>query len=161
MKVWNQRLVYYLFLLWVGVSFNSCIKSEKSSKESEVESTSIDLIQARKEIEAIDRQFSLDIKNKDSVALADHYASDGTFGSIKGRDKLIAAWGRIIRGYEKNGTQNVIFITNSLSTDNEFIAELGVARLLDADDNIKNEGKYLVVWKKENGEWKLYRDMGL
>jgi ketosteroid isomerase-like protein len=119
------------------------------------------LVRARKIIEAIDKQFAEDIRNADSLALATHYATDGTWGSIQGKDNLISAWGKSIRNAVKNGTPNVLFTTNSLFSDGEYLIELGIYEFADNDYNVKSQGNYLVVWKQENGQWKIYRDIGL
>ena len=112
-------------------------------------------------IEDLGRQFTAEFRSMDSIALANHYTSDGMLGSIKGRENLISAWNRMIQSGIKNGTPNLLFVTNSLATDDEFIVELGKFEFVDDNGVTKNQGKYVVVWKQENGEWKIYRDNGL
>jgi ketosteroid isomerase-like protein len=41
------------------------------------------------------------------------------------------------------------------------LIELGTVETMDMDNNLKSTGKYLVVWKQEDGEWKIYRDIGM
>ena len=137
---------------------NSC-KNEKII-ETASPSNAIDMVQARKLIENNVKQFAKDFKNGDSLALANHYATDGTFGSIKGKD-LVSAWGGIIRNARENGTPNVTFTTNSLFNGGKYLVELGLFEFTDNDNNVKSDGKYLVVWKQEDGKWKMYRDIGL
>ena len=55
----------------------------------------------------------------------------------------------------------MIFTTTSLTADAEFLIEVGLYEIKDDNNNLKKKGKYLVVWKQENGGWKLYRDLGL
>jgi ketosteroid isomerase-like protein len=152
-------IVPSLILTLVLLTSNSCKNEQKAEAESPT--TNIDLVQARKIIEAIDKQFAEDISNADSLALAAHYATDGTWGTIQGKDNLISAWGKSIRNAVKNRTPNVQFTTNSLFSDGEYLIELGVYEFSDNDHNVKSQGKYLVVWKQEDGEWKIYRDIGL
>ena len=127
----------------------------------ESEPTAIDLVEVRETLQEIDDQFSEDFMNADSIALADHYASDGTFGSVKGRDNLISAWGKSIRYANKNGTPNAKFKITSVSSDGEFVIEIGSYEFADTSNIVKSTGKYLVVRKLENGIWKMYRDIGL
>ena len=143
-------------LILSGSSCNNTGKSGTGQKES-----FIDVTKARPEIEAVNKQFSEDFKNKDSVALANHYASDGMLGSVRGKDKLVSTWHRMIQNALKNGTPDFLFTTSSLASDDEYVVELGKYRFVDQDGNIKDHGKYVVVWKKEGGEWKIYRDNGL
>lgn len=125
------------------------------------ETSGIDLTKARPEIEAVDRQFEQDFKNQDSLALANHYASDGMLASVRGRDNIVTAWGRMITNAVASGTPEVIYTTTSMMSDDEYVVELGTFKLVDSSDTPKVEGKYVVVWKQEGGEWKIYRDMGL
>ena len=81
-------------------------------------------------------------------------------GSSKGNDILLAL-GKMIRNSIKNDSRNIVYTTTSLTADSAFLVELGKYELKDNNGNLKGNGKYLVVWKNENGDWKLYRDIGL
>jgi len=155
----NRYILPVLALVVAAGVFLSCKNEETPMPETKNGEDS--LVQIRKEIEAVNRQFALDFNSADSVALADHYASDGRLGTIKGKDNLMSAWGNIIRDAEKEGNPIVNYITNALAGDGEYVAELGTFQMMDKERTVKQSGKYLVVWKKENGEWKLYRDMSL
>jgi len=120
----------------------------------------IDMHQARILIEKTDQQFAKDFQEGDSLALAAHYAKDAEFGSLKG-EEILAYWGKSIRNSIKNNVRNLKFTTSSLTNDGEFLIELGTFEIKDDQDEIKASGKYLVVWKQENGIWKIYRDIGL
>jgi ketosteroid isomerase-like protein len=115
---------------------------------------------ARTDIESIEKQFSKDFLNGDSVALAAYYTEDAQFGSLKGED-ILSAWGRMIRNSIKNNTQNLTFKITSLSGDHEFLVELGIFESKDDNNNLISKGKYVVVWKQEKGKCKIYRDLGL
>ncbi len=120
----------------------------------------IDLQKARMIIDSLDKQFSQYYFKGDSVAIYNMYAKEAKFESLKGNEILLS-WGKQIRNSITNDTRNLIFTTTSLSTDNEFLLELGIYEIKDSKGNSKHRGKYLVVWKQEDGKWKLYRDMGL
>jgi ketosteroid isomerase-like protein len=88
------------------------------------------------------------------------YAKGAYFGTAKGKD-ILSSWGGQIRYSIENDMPNLLFTTTSLTTDNEFLFELGKYQMKDSKGNLKGEGKYLLVWKQEDGKWKIYRDMGL
>jgi ketosteroid isomerase-like protein len=67
----------------------------------------------------------------------------------------------MIRSSIKNDSRNIIYKSTSISIDGEFIIEVGIAEAKDDRGNQKWISKYLVVYKQENGVWKLYRDIGL
>ena len=95
-----------LFLLILG---NSC-KNEQTTKIAP-DPTAIDLKEVRESLQELDDQFSESFNNADSIALAEHYAKDGTWGSIKGKENLISAWGKSIRYANENGTPNASLVS--------------------------------------------------
>jgi len=126
----------------------------------DTESRSIDVDKARTIIEGIDRQFSKDFYSGDSVALANYYSSDAKLGSLKGKE-ILSFWGRAIRNSVTDNTRNLLFTTTAFTGDSDYVVELGIYEERDDKNILKNKGKYLVVWKQENGQWKIYRDIGL
>lgn len=123
-------------------------------------STPIDLQKVKIIIDSLDKQFSQHYFNGDSNALYNMYSKDAKLGSLKGNEILLSL-GKQVRNSIKNDTRNILFKTTSLFIDSEFLVELGTYEMKDSKDNIKINGKYLVVWKQEDGHWKLYRDIGL
>ena len=123
-------------------------------------SEAVDLQKIRSIIEDLDKQFSKDFYNGDSVALTNYYSSDAKFGSLKGKE-ILSAWGRMIRNSIKDNARNLLFTTTAFTGDSVYMVELGIYEERDDKNNLKNKGRYLVVWKQENGEWKIYRDIGL
>ena len=158
-KMNRNNFLSLLFLLILLAGMVSC--GSKHTVNQESQTSGIDLDQERMVIEQIDQQFSRDFKNKDSVALAAHYASDGSLGSVVGRDSLIAAFGSMIRYAQTSERPNLIFKTTSLSTDGEYLVEVGIFEFRSEQDEVKSQGKYLIVWKQENGAWKIYKDIEL
>jgi len=75
---------------------------------------------------------------------------------IEGKD-ILSAWGSMIRAGLKDWT----FTTTDLQGNSDFLIETGNYEIKDANKKLADKGKYLVVWKKQNGEWKLYRDVGV
>jgi len=124
------------------------------------ESATIDLQKARILIDSLDKQFAQHFFNGDSISLYNMYAKGASLGNKKGNEILLS-WGNQIRNSIKNDTRTIIYTTTSLSTDSEFLVELGTYEFRDSKGNPKYKGKYLVVWKQEDGNWKLYRDMAL
>ena len=67
----------------------------------------------------------------------------------------------MIRNSINDNTRNLLFTTTAFTGDSVYMVDLGIYEERDDKNNLKNKGRYLVVWKQENGEWKIYRDMGL
>ncbi|WP_297690699.1 DUF4440 domain-containing protein [uncultured Eudoraea sp.] len=146
----KKQTLRYLFILFsISAIFGQSTEQEK-----------IDLIKARAIIDSLDKKFSKHFFEGDSLALYNMYAKGAYFGTSKGKD-ILSSWGGQIRYSIENDMPNLLFTTTSLTTDNEFLFELGKYQMKDSKGNLKGEGKYLLVWKQEDGKWKIYRDMGL
>jgi ketosteroid isomerase-like protein len=147
--------------LMIISSFVIFIQPSLSAQSTETVATmAIDMQQARVLIENTDKQFSKDFKEGDSLALAAHYTKDAEFGSLKG-EEILSYWAKSIRNSIKSKVRNIKFTTSSLTNDGEFLVELGTYEMKDDQDELKSSGKYLVVWKQEDGIWKIYRDIAL
>jgi len=96
----------------------------------------------------------------DSVSIAALYASDGKMGCKKGAE-ILSAVGSWIRSSIKNDSRHLSFKTITLNSDDDLLIETGLAEGKNDIGKLKYSFRYLVVWKKENGVWKLYRDVSL
>jgi ketosteroid isomerase-like protein len=119
-----------------------------------------DLVNAKKEIESANKKIADFIAKGDSVAMADAYSKDGKFmgnnmPSIAGKDKLLSFWG----GFFKLGVGSLTLTTLEVWGDENFITEEGLFEVTLKDGKQADKGKYIVIWKKEDGSWKLHRDM--
>lgn len=148
-----------LILMLSTLLLNSCNNETRTTNQSEP--IPIDLVKIKEQLQELDDQFSESFNHADSLAIAEHYATDGTWGSVKGKDNLASAWGKSIRYANENGTPNVEFKISSVSSHDEFLVEIGSYEFSDSSYTVKSTGKYLVVRKLEDGQWKMYRDIGL
>lgn len=151
-----KRIVRLVLVNICVFLYNSSVFAQTTKAEPPV----INMQQARAIIDSLDKQFSKDYLIGDSIALAGYYSKDAQFESLKGKD-ILSYWGKLIRNSIKNNTRNLLFTTTALTGDSEFLVELGNYEIKDDKGNLKGKGKYLVVWKQEDGEWKIYRDIGL
>ena len=147
--------VYSLFLITAIIISIGC---QQQTTETKPVSEEFNMQGAKSFIDSINTKFSEQIKNGDSIALASHYATDAAIllpkrEPIKGKD-ILSAWGSMLRA----GTEETTFQTIDLIGSNDFLIETGYISTKGSDNSIY-KSKYLVVWKKQNGEWKLYRDM--
>ncbi|SDP29809.1 Ketosteroid isomerase homolog [Mucilaginibacter sp. OK268] len=60
----------------------------------------------------------------------------------------------------RSGVRNIIFNTLDLyGLTDEYVTEQGNYEMFGANNNTLGKGKYLVLWKKTSGGWKMFRDM--
>lgn len=46
-----------------------------------------------------------------------------------------------------------------ISGGGDIYAATGTYEMTDADNKTIDKGKYISVWKRDNGSWKIYRDI--
>jgi ketosteroid isomerase-like protein len=119
-----------------------------------------DLANAKKEIEAANQEVSNFMAKGDSVGLASCYGTDGALllnnmPAVKGQANLVKAWG----GFINSGIGAIELNTTEVWGDENYITEDGTYVLKAKDGTQLDKGKYLVLWKKENGKWKFHRDI--
>jgi len=156
-----KSLIKKAFILNISaivVTLISITGCQQQTTDTKPVSEEFNMQEAKSFIDSINTKFSEQIKNGDSMALASHYATDAAIllpksEPIKGKD-MLSAWGSMLRA----GTEETTFQTIDLIGSNDFLIETGYISTKGSDNSIY-KSKYLVVWKKQNGEWKLYRDM--
>lgn len=123
--------------------------------------TAFDLASAQKEINESNRAFEGYVSKGDSVGLATNlYTIDAKFmnpnsPSAEGRAAIISA----ISGIFKSGITGIKLTSKEIWGDENALTEEGAFQLNIKDGTVVESGKYLVLWKKEDGKWKLHRDM--
>lgn len=119
-----------------------------------------DLANAQKEIAEANKTFEGYVSKGDSVGLATNsYTIDAKFmapnsPAAEGRPAIISA----IAGIFKSGITGAKLTTKEIWGDEKAITEEGSFELNIKDGTVVEKGKYLVLWKKEDGKWKLHRD---
>jgi len=140
-----------LFSVLIAASLFAC-KSETKAP--------FDLANAKKEIEAANREVSEFMANGDSAGLASCYGTEGilllnNMPAVKGKENLTKIWG----GFINAGIGAIELNTTEVWGDENFITEEGTFVLKAKDSTQLDKGKYLVLWKKENGKWRFHRDI--
>ena len=154
----------FLTLLAVTLLFVSFITScnkkaeEKTETETITEST-FNLTTAKAEIEAANNEFMTLLASQDSIGLGNLYTQDTKFmmtgaSAITGRESVISAFSGIM----KSGISGIDLKTIEVWGNEGLITEEGEYSLF-AGDTQADHGKYLVLWKIEEGKWKLHRDI--
>ncbi|TMI88189.1 MAG: DUF4440 domain-containing protein [Bacteroidetes bacterium] len=147
-----------LAIIFLLLACNS--ENKEQNPESKSNTASFDMQKARTFIDSINTKFSEQIRNGDSMWVASQYGPAAEIlldksEPIKGKD-IVSFWGGVCR----SNTRDWAFTTTDLRGDENFLIETGAYEIKDANKKLADRGKYVVVWKKQNGEWKLYRDIG-
>ncbi|MGE5106959.1 MAG: YybH family protein [Sphingobacteriales bacterium] len=151
-----NKVFFFFVIFTVCLNILSC-KQEQSGN---VKKDTIDVKKAKAFIDSINLKFTEQIKNGDSAALASHYWPDAELlldnsEPVKGKD-ILTAWGSIVR----MGIKDMTFTTTDITVSGNLLVETGSYEMKDAKQTLIDKGKYIVVWKQQNGELKLFRDIG-
>jgi len=149
-----KKIVLFCLGMFFGFSFGHAQTAD------EIKTKLIDVEKEKPFIEMRLFQYSKYLLEGDSVSLAAMYASDGKVGCAKGNE-ILSATGNWVRSAIQNDTRHVLFKSNIISADGDLLIESGTAEGRNDKGDLKYTFRYLVVWKKENGIWKLYRDITL
>ena len=114
---------------------------------------------ARAEIEAANKNFMALVAAGDSVGLANAYTIDAKFmgagaPSVVGRANIQT----VMSGIIQSGITGVDLRLENIYGTEDLIAEEGELTLFVGEKAVAEE-KYIVLWKKEDGKWKLFRDI--
>ncbi len=115
--------------------------------------------QVRDAVEAGNREFIAAFLRGDARAVANLYTENAQVIApgapvARGRTAIAAAWQKSI----ESGVKDLTLNTAEVESAGDLACETGVVRLVGRDGGV-TEGRYVVVWKRMNGQWKLHRDI--
>ncbi len=146
-----------MMLLFIA-SITSC--NEKAAKTTEiVVEPTFNLTIAKTEIQDANKEFMALYATNDSIGLSNLYTQDAKFmmngaPATIGRKNIQSTIAAIM----KSGVSSVNLSTTDVWGTENIVTEEGELSLFVGDDKV-DQGKYMVLWKKEEGKWKLHRDI--
>lgn len=151
MKKLKITSVLMFSIILVSMILISC---KENSTENSLETQKTDISILEKEIELRLGEYETLLKNGDSIALGNMYTLDAEIiPSTLGRANIIKVFGSMIRDSVTGS-----FKTTNLWGNDELLVEQGTGNWYSGDGIDVSSGSYLLVWKKEDGQWKILRD---
>ena len=119
-----------------------------------------DMAAAKKAIEERNNLFMDLVSKGDSIGLANLYTKDAKFmgpntESMVGRSNIQTAFA----GHINAGMAKIELKTNELWGNENMLVSEDQWKLFMKDGTEIDHGKAIVIWKKEDGKWKLFRDI--
>lgn len=147
-----------LFLIIVPFIISSC--NEQDKLEIEKSASAFDIKQGEASILQSNKHFMKSFETGDSVGVSNCYANDAKAmvpnqPSIKGRQNIA----HFISETMAKGISDFDLHTIKIWGDSSILAEEGTYQISGKEKNILDKGKYIVLWKQEAGNWKMYRDI--
>lgn len=154
-----KQSLFLCLAIGASLSLLSC-SSEKTEKPATTASTSFNLDSVKAEIIASNATYGASFANGDSAAFVAHYTADGCV-MPENAPKLCGA-GPItafFNGGMKMGIKDIKLTTEEVMGGPEIVVETGSYEILGDKAISFDKGKFIVAWKKENGKWKMHRDI--
>jgi ketosteroid isomerase-like protein len=122
--------------------------------------SAVAISQLRSEIATANRNFMGAFARGDAQAVAACYTADGWLlppGSevVQGTAAITTFW----RGAMDAGIASATLDTVEVGGGEETASEVGRYTLSGGDGAILDRGKYVVIWRRDGGAWKLHRDI--
>lgn len=123
------------------------------------ETKKFDLETANSEIELRLRAYEAALGNGNTTALGNLYTEDAEIlhdgrPSTKGRKNIMKTFERMVQ----DSLTSSGFVTTGLWGNEDLLVEQGTGFFAHSTGKWKSDGNYLLVWKKVDGEWKIFRD---
>jgi uncharacterized protein (TIGR02246 family) len=102
------------------------------------------------------------VSQRDAPRVASIFTSDAKlmvpgFESVTGREAIKQFWRA---GLSSGILKGIILTPTDLTGEaDSLLAETGTVTTLDADGKEKDRNRYLIVWKREQSEWRIHRDI--
>ena len=146
-----------LILVAIAVLLVFTISCNTTSKEG---TETVDSATLKQEIEAANVEWMGFISKGDSVGFANFYTADGKLmfanaPAIVGHKAIQFA----ARGIINSGITKADFRATEVWSMGDLATEEGEYTLFEKTGTQVDKGKYIVVWKKEAGKWKPFRDI--
>ena len=114
----------------------------------------------RAAIEAANKGFIAAYAKQDAAGVAGFYSTTAEAfppgaDVVKGRDAIQKMW----QGVMDSGIAAGELKTTEVHAEGNFAYEVGTYVMKLKDGKVADRGKYIVVWLKEGGQWKLHRDI--
>lgn len=155
----KHPLKFTAVLVTLVTVFGSCTNApEKTETNAGISTFSLDSV--KEAITAGNKLFEECFPTGDSAKFIDRYTSDaciypGNMPRMCGPQPITA----FFNGGYKMGIRNIKLTTDEVSGGKEAVTETGNYELFADKGKVMDKGKYIVIWKEENGQWKMHRDI--
>ncbi len=118
------------------------------------------VIDVRAEIQAAEESFMATFKRGDAAGVAALYTTDGQLlpthsDFVTGAEAIRAFW----QGAMDMGIKEAKLEAVEAEGHGDTAIEVGKYTLLAEGGQVADAGKYVVIWRKVDGVWKLHRDI--
>ena len=151
----KHNLLFFVCLVFI---LSACNENDKL--EIEKSAAAFDIKQGEASVQRSNQNFMKAFKALDSLSVSNCYTTDAkamvaNMPSVDGRDNI-----KHFISQEMNaGARELSLNTLKIWGDSSILAEEGTYKSADSAGKQLDKGKYIVLWKMEAGNWKMFRDI--
>lgn len=154
-----KKLQLFALTTFLGCALLAGCSSGSSKSTGSDSQMAFDSVAAKKDVDAGNALVIESVARGDSAAAASCYTADAKFmgahmPAVSGRKNIQAVFSGLI----KAGITKLTITTTGLWGGDGILAEEGTFKLAMKDGRPVDNGKYVVLWKMEDGKWKIFRD---
>ena len=119
--------------------------------------TTVDIHEA---IENANKDFMVTFSRGDALGMANLYTDDGQVlppnsDFVTGKEAIQGFWQALMDMGIKEAKLDIV----EVEQQDDLAFEVSKYTLKGGEGQMLDQGKYIVVWKQEDGQWKLHRDI--
>ncbi len=114
----------------------------------------------RSEIEAANKIFEAAVSRSDGPGVAALYTANAQL--LPAQSDFVTgteAIGQFWQAAFDSGMKGVSLVTMEVEKHGDTAYEVGELEIRGAEGKVLDRAKYIIIWKKEGGSWKLHRDI--
>ena len=149
------------FLKFLGIlAMGTMLLSSCTNEAAKTEAAGFSLDSAKAAIAVSNKVYGACFATGDSTTFVNCYTSDACI-YVTNMPKMCGkeAINTFFNGAHKMGITNLILTTEEVMGGKDAVVEVGKYELFVGDKVSAEKGKYILVWKEENGKWKMHRDI--
>jgi len=117
-------------------------------------------INIREAIADANKDFMVNFNRGDAAGMADLYTDDGQVlppnsDFVIGKEAIQAFWQTLMDMGIKEAKLDIV----EVEEQDDLAVEVSKYTLQGEEGQVLDQGKYIVIWKREDGQWKLHRDI--
>ena len=148
----------------VIVALVACSPTKAATDDTAAAAPKVDLAAEEKAIRDLDAQWVNSVAAKDTAAISKLYATDALFmppnmQALGGRAGAQKGWGGMFSMLGFGLTFGPTKIVVAQAGDIAYDIGTYTFTMTGPKGPVEEKGKYLVVWKKQDGQWKVAADM--
>ena len=151
-----MKKLFFPMALLVALNIVSCKDADKATAAT----STFNMDSVKSAIAASNKSYGECFAKGDSTGFVSHYTKDACiYVSNMPRMCSPAAIAGFFNMGCKMGIKGLDLTTEELIGGKDGVAEIGKYNMKDSAGNSMDKGKFIVVWKEEDGKWKMHRDI--